>query len=64
MLSHESSNLCLAFGRRHFAACSEALQVCLTKHKAENAAVTKKRHKKEVIKLFGDMLEAVTDLAG
>lgn len=47
---------------RHFAACNEALQACLSKHREDNAEVTKKRHKKEVLKLLNDLVAAVKDL--
>lgn len=62
VLYHETSFHSALHDCRHFAACNEALQACLSKHKDDNAEVTKKRHKKEVSKLFNDMVAAVKDL--
>ena len=47
---------------REFATCNEALQACLSKHKEDNAEVTKKRHKKEVSRLLSNLVTAVTGL--
>ncbi len=48
---------------RHYASCDAALQAAVTRHKGDCADVTKKRAKKEVLRLAADLLTAVEDLA-
>lgn len=48
---------------RHYASCDAALQAAVSRHKGDCADVTKKRAKKEVLRLTADLLTAVEDLA-
>lgn len=48
---------------RHYASCDAALQAAVSRHKGDCADVTKKRAKKEVLRLVADLLTAVEDLA-
>lgn len=48
---------------RHYASCDAALQAAVSRHKGDCADVTKKRAKKEVLRLAADLLTAVEDLA-
>ncbi|KAL0033947.1 hypothetical protein WJX77_012260 [Trebouxia sp. C0004] len=49
--------------KKHYASCDAALQAAVVRHKGECADVTKKRAKKEVLRLAADLLTAVEDLA-
>lgn len=48
---------------RHYASCDAALQASVAKHKADCADVTKKRAKKEVLRLLSELVTAVQELA-
>ena len=48
---------------RHYASCDAALQAAVSRHKGDCADVTKKRARKEVLRLAADLLTAVEDLA-
>ncbi|KAL0029617.1 hypothetical protein WJX79_008342 [Trebouxia sp. C0005] len=49
--------------KKHYASCDAALQAAVSRHKGDCADVTKKRAKKEVLRLVADLLTAVEDLA-
>lgn len=49
--------------KKHYASCDAALQAAVSRHKGDCADVTKKRAKKEVLRLAADLVTAVEDLA-
>ena len=48
---------------RHYMSCDAAVQANVARHKGDCAEITKKRAKKELLRLVGELLAAVQDLA-